>query len=209
MLARFTAAQSRRGRKAVRSPLPRLQPALGSPLFLIHLYLFLSPQTLLFSSTGMHWPEEATPLRRGEEHDASLLNKTSQLLNPPPAPAPCRLTPWPQRPGKLTACQGCRRDQTNSAHTRARGRVGGGAQMCPHFLGGGSSAFCLVSVCIDLIGLIISAGMGQAQLCAPPAPRDAAAPLTRTPLCPSGQCQTPTLLELSPVMEGASLSSIP
>lgn len=102
MPARFTAAQSRRGRKAARSPLP----ALGSPLFLIHLYLFLSPQTLLFSSTGMHWPEEATPLRRGEERDALLLNKTSQLLNPPPPPLPAALPPG-------------RSDPANSPHAKA------------------------------------------------------------------------------------------
>lgn len=104
----------------------------------------------------MQWPEEATPLWRGEEHAASLLNKTSQLLTPPRP-----LTPSSRRPGKLTTCQGCRRDQTNSAHVGA----GGDDSSCGScFLGGGSSAFCLVSVCIDLIGLIISAGTDRAQL---------------------------------------------
>lgn len=49
----------------------------------------------------MQWPEEATPLWRGEEHAASLLNKTSQLLTPP--------APLPPHHG----------DPANSPHARA------------------------------------------------------------------------------------------
>jgi len=133
--------------------------------------------------------EEVTPLRWGEENADSLLNKTSQLLNLPPS-AP---TPLPQRPGKLTTCQGCRRDRTNSVH----GEGGHDPSCGPRFLGGGSSAFRLVSVCIDLIGLIISAGTGQARLCAflpPPQPPGMRLPHRQGTLCARvGGCRTPAL----------------
>lgn len=60
-----------------------------------------------------------------------------------------------QRPDKFSACQG-----------RSGKGSWGDSIHSPHFLKEGSSAFRCVSVCVDLIGLIISAGTGQARLCA-------------------------------------------